>query len=164
MNAQAQNAKPVVPEGASLAELVRTQRDLYHRLDRLAQSQRRLIAGEDPTALLSLLSRRQTLTQSLVELGERLAPYRQDWAAACAALEPTQRREVQGMVDEVSDLLGRIIAADEEDARMLTARKAKTAAELTAFRGGRRAMSAYACAEGRAGGSANHRQRINEES
>ena len=144
--------------------MVRIQRDLYQRLHRLAQRQRRLIAGEDPTALLSLLSQRQTLTQSLVELGERLAPHRRDWAASCATLDPTQRGEVQGMVDEVSDLLGRIISADEEDARMLSARKAKTAADLTAFRGGRRAVSAYASAEGRPEASANLHQRINEES
>jgi hypothetical protein len=129
----------------------------------MAQRQRRLIADDDPSALLSLLSQRQKLTQSLVELSGRLAPYRQDWPATCRALDEGERREVQGMLDEVSDLLGRIIAADEEDARLLTARKAKVAAELKTHQGDRRAVAAYAAARG-ATGQASRFDRISEES
>lgn len=159
MNEQTHNIESTGLEGASMPELVRAQRDLYRSLHRLAERQRCLIAAEDPSALLSLLSERQKLTRSLVKLGDRLAPYRRDWPAACESLDPAQRRGVQGMLDEVSDLLGRIIAADEEDARLLTARKARAAAELTTFRGGRQAVGAYAAAE-----TPNRFDRIDQES
>lgn len=147
-----------------MADLVRTQRDLYRNLHRLAERQRRLIAAEDPSALLTLLSQRQRLTQSLVELGQRLAPYRENWSATCASLEAGRREEMQGMLDEVSDLLGRIIAADEEDARLLTARKARTAAQLTGFRRGRQVVGAYASAGCASPGEAHRQEWINEES
>lgn len=164
MNEQTPKPESTVVQEQSVAELVRNQRDLYRSLHRLAERQRRLIAADDPSALLSLLSQRQSLTRSLVELGQRLAPYREDWPATSESLDPSHRREVQDMLDEARDLLGQIIAADEEDARLLTARKAKAAADLTTFRSGRQAVCAYASAARGGADRPNRFDRINERS
>ena len=88
MNEQTENAESTEPRGQSVAELVRSQRDLYRSLHRLAERQRRLIAADDPSALLSLLSQRQRITQSLVELGQRLAATGWDLLGLYGQLHP----------------------------------------------------------------------------
>lgn len=164
MNPKAASAKPDARDSGSVHGMIRAQRDLYRDLQHLAGRQRRLIAADDPGALLAVLSQRQQITRSLVELGDRLAPYREDWPAACQALPPVERREVREMLDEVSDLLGRIIASDEDDARLLTARKTQIAATLGSFQGSRQAVGAYASTARTSAAAVSRFDRIDEES
>ena len=132
-----------------LMELLRRQRDSYRDLRRLAERQRRLISEDHPGDLLLLLAQRQKLTREIVEMGQQLAPARQSWSATRESLDPAERREAEQMLAEASGLLGRIIADDEQDARLLAARKTQTAAAIEAARADRQAVVAYAATEGR---------------
>ncbi len=155
------NEAPAALDAARLMELLRQQRDSYRDLGRLAERQRRLIAEDDPGELLSLLGRRQKLTQELVEMGRQLAPHRENWAATRDALDPRDRQLAEHMLAEVRELLGKIIEGDEQDARSLSARKTHTAAELGTTRAERQAIAAYAAT---AGPPAGRLDRISEES
>jgi len=149
-------------QGANmLLKLLRRQRDAYRELQRLADRQRRLIAQDDPSELLTVLGRRQKLTQELVVLGQELAPHREDWSATCVGLDPGDRKDAERMLAEASALLGRIIQDDEQDARLLLARKTQTATQLGTVRGERRAVAAYAATASQA---ASRLDRICEES
>jgi len=144
--------QPTGFDGTELMDLLRRQRDLYVCLRRLADRQRRLVADDDPTALLSLLGDRQRLTRELLEVGRHLSPYRESWPATRASLEPSDCREAERMVAESGALLQRIIEDDEQDARLLSARRTLTATRANGLRSERAALSAYASAVGQSGG------------
>jgi hypothetical protein len=141
--------------------LLRRQRDLYRRLHRLAECQRGLVAENDSGPLLSLLGDRQKVIRSLLEVGQELAPHREDWPRTRDTLAAGDRQEAEQILAEVSTILGQVIAADEQDSRLLSARKVQTAQALQGVHSDRAAVSAYAAASSSAGPPLN---RISEES
>ncbi|MHC4064444.1 MAG: hypothetical protein ACYSUI_08080 [Planctomycetota bacterium] len=156
-----QDDSPVAAEPQCLMSLLLRQRDLYRDLHRLADRQRRLIAEDDPGELLSLLGQRQKLTGELMELGRQLAPHRENWAATRESLAPGDCAQAEQMLGEIRGLLQKIIDDDEQDARLLSARKMQTAASMGAARADRRAVTAYAAT---AVQQAGRLDRISEES
>ena len=132
-------------------DLLRRQRALYFSLRRLADRQRHLIRVGDSGSLLTLLCERQKLTDSLLEVGQELAPHREQWSQTRQELDPGHRREAEANIAEVSRLLGDIIKLDEEDARLLSSRRSQTAEMLRSHRNTQTAVSAYATAAGRPG-------------
>ncbi len=145
---------------APVMDLLRRQHDLYSRLHRLAERQRGLIAANDAGTLLTLLGDRQKLVESLLEVGQELAPHRASWARTRETLGEQDRGEAERILAEVSQLLGQVIAADENDARLLSARKAHNAASLQTLRSDQQAVSAYAASARRPAGV----DRLSEES
>ena len=145
-------------------DLLRRQRDLHRGLQRMATRQRRLVHEDDPGSLLSLLNDRRALTDSLLEVGRQLAPVRENWATVRESRAPADRTEADGIIAEVNRLLEQIIDSDDEDARLLSARKAQVAGKVTSVRTDRQAAAAYA-ATSRAGGSGGVRlDRMSDES
>lgn len=131
--------------------LLRRQRDLYRRLHRLAERQRGLVVENDGGSLLSVLGDRQKVIQSLLEVGQELAPHREDWPKTRETLAPGERQEAEQILAEVTAILGQVIAADEQDSRLLSARKAQAARAVQGLRADRAAVSAYAAASSAAG-------------
>ena len=129
---------------ATVLTLLRRQRDLYRRLHRLADRQHGLIAESDPGTLLTVLGDRQKLVESLLEVGRELAPHRETWAETRQALDDQDREEAEGILAEVCQILGQVIDADEQDARLLSARKVHGSGALQSLRSDREAVSAYA--------------------
>lgn len=132
-----------------LIELLTEQRELYGQLGSLSDRQRSLISGDRPETLLNILQHRQTLVAQLAQVNEQLAPYRRNWDALYAALPAAQRERVAGLLREVNGLLAGILKSDEEDARLLVARKQAVAQSLSSLAGTRVAQSAYARQAGR---------------
>jgi hypothetical protein len=124
--------------------MLERQRDLYRGLERLARRQRDLVAKEDPAALLTLLADRKRLTQDLTDLTQQLAPVRASWTQARRILSTAQRDEAERILQEMGQIVHGITTSDEEDARRLSARKARTAAQIQAVTSDRKAISAYA--------------------
>ena len=140
-------------EGA--LELLRRQHRMYGDLRRLADRQHRLVAGEDPSALIALLEDRRKLTSRLVELSREASPLRDRWPAIRAALPAPQRAEAERMLGDMNELLGVIMAGDEGDARLLSARKVQSAQAIRALVANREAVSAYKSSGGPASGQLN---------
>jgi uncharacterized protein YPO0396 len=111
------------PPPDELLDLLVRQHELYRQLRRLALAQHDLIAAEDPTGLLNLLSQRQRLIEQLAELNVKLEPARADWKRVESMLTTEQRGKAQRLVEEVGQLLAEILQADEADSKVLSARK-----------------------------------------
>ena len=131
------------PAAGEVLPLLREQAGLYARLETLANRQRSLVTGDEVGPLLMLLADRQKLSESLVQIGHRLAPIRRDWSACRERLEPSQRVEAERLIGEARDRLRRIMQMDEQDARVLAARKETAAKTLQAAHSTSQAAQAY---------------------
>jgi hypothetical protein len=132
-----------VEGSAGVLGLLREQAALYAKLERCASRQRPLIAQEDTAPLLSLLAERQRLSMDLAEVNARLEPVRQDWEAIRGRLSYQDRCAVECLLAEIRARLRRLIESDEEDTRLLSARKQATAQGLRATHSMGQALSAY---------------------
>jgi len=124
-------------------ELLRAQATLYVRLEKFATNQRSLVRDEDAGPLLSLLADRQRLSTELTRVAGRLAPVRERWSAFRDRLSPAQRLEAEGLLQESSQRLRRVIESDEQDARLLGIRKQRVSQELRATHAVGEAILAY---------------------
>ncbi len=123
--------------------LLREEALLYARLQANASRQRSLVAGEDMEPLLALLADRQRLSVELTRIGTKLAPTRRDWPTYRRRLTAPQRAEAERLVSDIADRLRRVIESDEEDARMLCARKQAVAQALRSTHTAGEALAAY---------------------
>jgi hypothetical protein len=129
-------------------DLLRAQIPLYVKLESQAARQRSLITRDDSSSLLSLLADRQRISADLARLGARLEPVRRDWESYRQAFTPVQREEADRMLAEIHEHIQRVIDIDEQDARLLAARKQAVADELRATHSASQAVSAYRASAG----------------
>lgn len=127
-----------------LIRLLGEQCELYRQLRALSQRQRGLIDGDRPELLLNILQDRQRLVTELAKVNEALSVYRKNWDEIYARLPQPVRDRAAEMLDEINALLAQILKSDEEDSRMLSARRQHVAQSLAALTGGRAANAAYA--------------------
>ncbi len=130
-------------DAEALIALLRRQVSIYTRLEQLSGRQRDLIAAEDQRQLLALLAERQKLVDALGALNQGLIPLQKYWRANRDTVAPSLRTEADQLVGRAGEILKRILGADEQDARVLSARKAQTAKEVTALAQSRQAFEAY---------------------
>ncbi len=130
-------------DAEALISLLRRQVSIYTRLEQLSGRQRGLIAAEDQQQLLALLAERQKLVDELGVLNQGLIPLKKYWRANRKTVAPALRAEADQLVGRAGEILQRILGADEQDARILSARKAQTAKQVTALAQGRQAFEAY---------------------
>ena len=129
-----------VPE---VLQLLTRQRDLYKQLEILSQKQAKLVELGQTEALLTVLSERQYLVDSLMELNASLQVYRQRWDAISAQMSQMVKDKVNGLVDEVEKLLTAIMGRDEVTQKKLEEAKAKTGMELNKTRQSQKVMGVY---------------------
>ncbi len=135
------------PPGEILG-MLRRQGALYATLEGLAEQQRVLVTREDVTPLLSLLADRQRLSRELLEVGNRLAPVRDNWVEHRNRLAPAEQQEADQLLTASSERLSRIIRSDAHDARVLSGRKQSVGAALGKTASTGRALSAYRASAG----------------
>ncbi len=123
--------------------LLREQDLRYAELESHASRQSSLVANEDPGPLLALLTERQRLSAALTRIAAKLEPIRRNWAFHRAEFSPPQRAEADRLLTAVKERLRRVIARDEEDARLLSARKQAAAEALRVTHTTSEALSAY---------------------
>lgn len=126
-----------------LLALLGEQRDLYVRLRELSEQQRSLISSDRPEQLLNILRERQTLVGALARLNEQLAPFRRDWDSLYRSLPDDQRRQANNLLQEINELLRKILKTDQEDSALLSARKQAVAERIRDVSGGQSANRAY---------------------
>ena len=109
----------------------------------LARRQR-LITGNRPEQLLTVLADRQTLLDELHQLAERMRPYQERWPDLRATLHQGKVDEIDRLLKEVNQLLRGILEKDKADAQLLAAQKQTTGAAIASCKAGRKAETAYA--------------------
>jgi hypothetical protein len=130
-------------DAEALISLLRRQVTVYTSLEQLSRRQRDLIAAEDQQQLLTLLAERQKLVDELSGLNQALVPLQEGWRTHRQTVAPTARAEVDRLVRRAGEILQRILATDERDARILSARKSQTATQVAALAQGQQAFAAY---------------------
>ena len=123
--------------------LLRDQVTLYGRLERIATQQRSLISLDDVGPLLSLLADRQKISTRLMRLGQRFSAVRREWAQIREGMSLGQRTEANSLLGEIRERMQRVIKSDEQDARLLSARKEVVSEAMRTTHRAGNAMSAY---------------------
>jgi hypothetical protein len=136
----------LTPE-AGLAVLTR-QRDLYRMLKALADRQRSCITGGRSEELLTLLAERQKVVEQLSGLDESVKTLRERWSHLYWGMGASQRKTADALVAEVQSVLAEVLAADDQDARLLSAKIAGGKRDSLAAVESRRAHQAYGAATG----------------
>ncbi len=124
-------------------ELLRNQSRLFERLEGFADRQRSLVAEDDPRPLLALLADRQKLAKELTQIAVQLSAIRKNWATFREGLATNEKAEADGLVDEATRRLRRVIEGDERDSRLLQVKKRITSDALRATRATSEAITAY---------------------
>ena len=117
------SASVVTDDIQQVLKLLRLQATLFGGLETLARRQRGLVTSEDTGPLLRLLADRQKLSTELADIALHLDPVRRDWAKMRKRLTPEQRADADRYLSESGKRLQRIMESDEQDARVLGARK-----------------------------------------
>lgn len=113
-----------------LAALLVEQRGCYEEMLAISEGQRETLLGDDPDALLDLVRRKQRVMERLEGIDRRMSDARGRWAEARDAVAADLRAEVDRRADEVASVLSRLIAAEEEAARMAGALRDETLGRL----------------------------------
>ena len=124
-------------------QLLEEQAKLYEQLAVLAGRQRTLITADNAEPLLGILAQRQRLTTRIAHLADQLKPVREQWPAYRARLTPAQQQRADHLLTSVQQLLSRVMASDEQDAKLLKARKEATANGLRGNQANRAVLAAY---------------------
>ncbi len=113
-----------------LAEALVEQRACYEELLGLAEGQREILLADDPDPLLELARKKQGVMDRLDGIGRRMAPARDRWPSTREGAAAALRAEVDGRADEVTEVLTRLLALEEEAARMAGALRDETLGRL----------------------------------
>ncbi|NLX13304.1 MAG: flagellar protein FlgN [Phycisphaerales bacterium] len=113
-------------------------------LHTLLHRQRSAITADDPQRLLDVLEQRRGILDTLGEVSESLRTYQADWSRVRERLTDTERRRVDELARKVNEELAGILKTDEEDAKLLAARKSLMTREMSELKTGRQAGNAYA--------------------
>jgi len=140
------NPTDALPAPDEVVDWLRAQRSLYAKLESMASGQRDLITGDQPTMLLGLLADRQRITNDLTDLAQRLEPVWRDWKRQRLRLSDIQRREAELILEDIRTKMRKVMDRDEEDARLLLARKQAIGNTMKSAHSSAEAISAYRAA------------------
>jgi len=151
MSDQAEQERSRVGQCEKLLDLLRMQRDLYRRLTELADQQRSLITGNQPSRLLEVLGERQRLIDRLGTLAEQVKVLQADWPVLRGGMDAEMGTEVDQVVAEINQQLTSILERDRADADLLSARRSEAASAVTKVKACKAAGAAYAATVGSTG-------------
>lgn len=130
-------------EPVRMLELLREQVALFTKLEALATRQQGLVIGQAIEPLLSVLADRQRVSTRLAEIAGLLKPARRSWRELREQLDAGECAEADRLVASTEELLKRLIAGDERDARILSARKRRVADLLSGLNSAGSVVGAY---------------------
>ena len=139
----------------TVVELLSRQHHLCDRLVQLTEHQRPLVSGDDSDRLLALLGERQKLVLEMEDVACRLRPVRSDWRNVRAGLPAGLGSKADELVAGIERLFAKVMEADEQATRLLSARRGQAAQAISGLRVSRTAGAAYAAAAGQAAGAGN---------
>lgn len=126
-----------------LLSMLREQASLYMQLEKLAEQQRNLISADDSGPLLSVLAQRRNLSARLGSISNGLEPVRCNWPEIREHLSSDLKIETQNLWNQTRKSINRLMKSDEQDARLLSARKESVRRELRSTHSTTHAITAY---------------------
>ncbi|MEC9373903.1 MAG: hypothetical protein VYC34_08665 [Planctomycetota bacterium] len=126
-----------------LERLIERQESLIARLDELGSQQRSLIEQGDAEPLLTLLARRQSLTEQITRCAEEFEPFRLEWDVFMSKLSDEQREVVCDRVISLGERIRQVAMRDDEDRQALERQRASVGDQLAGLSRGRGAVAAY---------------------
>lgn len=127
---------------ARLCRVLDRQREVLTQLAELSPRQQAAVEGEDPEALIRVLSARQELIDELTEMEPELVTLRREWAQRADA-DDVQRRAVTERFDATALLAARLTSADTAHLSELRRQRERLAADLASITRGKTANRAY---------------------
>tara|TARA_R110002111_G_scaffold118448_3_gene181073 strand:+ start:114 stop:590 length:477 start_codon:yes stop_codon:yes gene_type:complete len=127
----------------ALLALLAEQHDLYSQLRTLSGQQAQCIRDGSTEELLGLLSKRQSVIDSITRSNAQVAPYRENWPTLRNVVAPAQRDRVHNVLDEIEQLLNQVVEQDERDRAELKGVQAQIGTQMTKVNRSGRAIQAY---------------------
>lgn len=131
-------------DGWQLAPLISRKLELLELLHRTAVAQAQLVADDDVSRLMQLLSAKQGLIARLQEIDGELAPSRGDDPAARAWPSPAEHARCQAEAARCETLLAGILELEQVAEHEMIRRRDEVAKRLAEFESASAAQSAYA--------------------
>ncbi len=129
---------------ARFERLLARQIELCHELTALSESQRAFIDGDDPDALMGVLSTRQGIIDRLRSVAEEAAPLRERWGGGVPALHAELIGSVRGAIATLTGLMKSIAERDAEDRKRMDRSRDRLAGRLAGVARSQGAIAAYA--------------------
>jgi len=126
-----------------LLKLLDEQRELCMRLESLSREQTSHVEAGRTDALIGVLSDRQRVIDRVVEINDRLEPFRSRREALMNRMSSGEQQGVQVRIDAIADSVERVRARDDADRLALEKQRSIVGDELTSLTRGRGAMTAY---------------------
>jgi len=126
-----------------LTTLLAAVQDAYRTLLELSRGQKKAFEAGGARFLMRIIAKKQAMIDRLGGLDELLSPYTRQWQATISALPEPARRQVAGLVAEMSTLVHDLVESEHDIERILAVARAETAARLRGVSGGRTAAAAY---------------------
>jgi hypothetical protein len=127
-----------------LIKAIEIQNEHYAKLLKLSEQQHEYVVQDRSDELLDVLTRRQSELDRILHLERLLKPIRADWQSIAAGFSPAHRSRIEALMQQGRELLGRITAADQDDAMVLQQRKLDVGRQLQFTRQGGQAQRRYA--------------------
>jgi len=127
-----------------LAALIAAKRQVLEILARLSRRQLAIVAAGEMTALVKLLSSKQTVMAQLQTLEQQLQPFRDDDPDARLWQTAADRAACQAQADQCNALLAESLTLEKQAEEAMVHRRDAAAVSLTAAQTATDARSAYA--------------------
>lgn len=126
---------------SELVELLSLEKLAYELLISMSSGQTGVFEKKGARGLMKVIAKKQETIAGLRVIDERLAEYTRDWQATLAALPAEARAEVSDLVDEIGELVHRLLEGERAlrstvaDARRSAGRRMREVSEgLTAVK------------------------------
>jgi predicted nuclease with TOPRIM domain len=133
-------------EQASLAaalSALEAERGIYARILELARQGRALAGAGRAQELLQVLAEKGRLSEQAAAAGGQSRELKTRWKELAGRLGAAERERGRQLIAEVRELLGKIIAEDDECQKLLAARREGALEEMLKVQQGRRLHQAY---------------------
>ncbi len=127
---------------ARLCRVLDRQRELLTQLAEISPRQQAAVEGEDPEALIHVLSARQELIDELTGMEPEVVTLRREWTQRADA-DDVQRRAISERFDATALLAARLTSADTAHLAELRRQRERLAADLSSITRGKIANRAY---------------------
>ena len=131
------------PALAAAMAVLAAERDAYVRVLEMARRQRELAAAGKSEELLAVLAERQRLADEVAAAAERTREIKAAWNESAPKLAEPERARGAGLIAVIRDLLGKIIAEDDECRKLLGGQREGALEEMLRLQKGRRVNQAY---------------------
>lgn len=130
-----------------LQRLLDRQHGLYTELDTLSRQQGGHIESGDTSALLSVLTARQTIIDQIATVNTDLDPFVRSWSRLLAQVTPDQRTDLESRFSSIDTLVAGIARRDDDDRHRLETRRKSVSDSIASASRARAAASAYTGAD-----------------